>query len=112
MTYDIAKGEDRGRSMSADAYEPVNWADYDNAPSTQRYELGGWEEDISTDAIPDKYILTISRDGEEFAVIIHRTCKGTYPLDGEVAEQKIQDGALIVAALNAYELNNAHRGTL
>src|SRR5690606_7487606 len=47
------------------------------------------DEDISTDAVTDKFILTIlDEDGEEFATIVHRTCDGRFPLDGDVAEQK------------------------
>lgn len=51
---------------------------------------------------PDKHILTI-RDphGEEYAVIVHRTIGGKYPVDGALAEAKRAQAAHIVEALNA-----------
>jgi len=63
----------------------------------------GWEdfeEDESTDAIPDKYILTIECDGEEYASIVHRTVGGLYPIDGELANEKRAHAQRIVDALN------------
>ena len=35
------------------------------------YRWSDFEEDISTDAIPDKYIITITQDWEEIATIVH-----------------------------------------
>lgn len=70
----------------------------------------GWldfEEDESSDSIPDKYILTIGTFNEhhefvdEIAIIVHRTAGGQYPLDGELAESKRKDAQRIVDALNA-----------
>lgn len=70
-----------------------------------QYDWVGWEDepgmtgDGSGD--PEKHFLTI-RDpgGEELALIVHRTVGGKYPLDGEVANEKITDADMIVAALN------------
>jgi hypothetical protein len=60
-----------------------------------------FEEDQSTDNIPDKYILTIAGpDDEELAFIVHRTCGGRFPLDGEVANRKRETAQRIVDALN------------
>lgn len=67
-----------------------------------KYQWFDFTRDESTDAIPDKYILTIAdADGEEIAVIVHRTLDDTFPLDGRLAEKKRQDATLIVRALNA-----------
>ena len=63
------------------------------------YRWSDFEEDISTDAIPDKYIITITQDGEEIATIVHRTCGGVYPLNGEVAKKKEYIAHRIVRAL-------------
>lgn len=67
----------------------------------------GWAdftEDESTDAIPDKFILTITdEDGEEFATIVRRTVDGEYPLDGGLASQKRANAQRIVNALNREE---------
>lgn len=66
------------------------------------YEWRDFEEDDSTDEIQDKFILAIvDEDGEEVAVIVHRTCDGRHPLDGPVAERKRQNAERIVNALNA-----------
>lgn len=50
---------------------------------------------------PDKHILTIRRDGEEYAIIVHRACYGRYPLDGVVADAKRSRAQHIVDTLNA-----------
>lgn len=56
-------------------------------------------EGVVTD--PDKHILTIADpDGEELAVIVHRTCNGKYPVDGDLANAKRRRAAVIVAALD------------
>lgn len=68
---------------------------------TARYAWHDFEEDESTDAIPDKYVLTITEDGEEFATIVHRTTDGAYPIDGPLAERKRRNAARIVRLLNA-----------
>lgn len=60
-----------------------------------------FQEDESTDAIPDKYILTITKHGEEFATIVHRASEA-YPIDGNLANQKRENAQLIVDALNTY----------
>lgn len=50
----------------------------------------------------DKYILTITNDaGDEVAVIVHRTCGGKYPLDGEVADRKRHNAKLIVQTMRS-----------
>lgn len=65
------------------------------------YQWFDFEEDVSTDAIPGKHILTIAdADGEEVAVIVHRA-SDMFPLDGPVAAQKRWNAQKIVNALNA-----------
>src|SRR4051794_23896356 len=55
---------------------------------------------------PDKHILTIAIGlgtiswPEEIAVIVHRTCDGKYPIDGDLANRKRRHAQIIVAALN------------
>lgn len=74
----------------------------------EQYDWVGWEAepemtgDGSGD--PEKHFLTI-RDpgGEEYAVIVHHTVFGKYPLDGPLAEQKCMNAQNIVDALNAQE---------
>lgn len=61
-----------------------------------------WEVDESSDAIEGKYMITIDRDGEEIAVIVHRTCGGRYPLNSNMAMSKVRDADMIVGALNAH----------
>ena len=72
---------------------------------TTRYDWIDFEEDDSTDAVPDKFVLIIRQDEAEFATIIHRTVGGKYPINGELAEQKRRNAELIVAALNNGEEN-------
>lgn len=66
-----------------------------------------WEEfelDESSDAIAGKYLITIhDGNGEEVAVIVHRTCEGRFPLDGTVAGAKRDHAQRIVNALNRAE---------
>lgn len=69
------------------------------------YGYTGWQseedEDVQ-DARPGVYWITIfGPDGEEDAVIIHRTVGGQFPLDGDLAKSKMERAAKIVAALNA-----------
>jgi hypothetical protein len=62
----------------------------------------GWEDfepDVSTDAIPDKYILTITLDGEEVAVIVHRATEA-HPYDGGLMQEKRRRAQEIVETLN------------
>jgi len=68
-----------------------------------RYAWQDFEEDQSTDAVPDKYVLTITEDGEEYATIVHRTVGGKYPLDGEMARHKRARAERIVFLLNFEE---------
>lgn len=49
---------------------------------------------------PDKYILTLRRNGEEYALIVHRTCDGLYPLNGPLARQKVHDAEILCETLN------------
>lgn len=76
--------------------------------SPERYDWVGWEAEPETtgdgSGDPEKHFLTI-RDpgGEEYAVIVHRTVGGKYPLDGPLAEQKCVNAQNIVDALNAQE---------
>lgn len=75
-------------------------------PTPAKYGWSDFEEDVSTDAIPDKFILTIGELDEdgyldgEIAIIVHRTCNGKFPLDGPVAEAKREQARMIVSALN------------
>ena len=66
------------------------------------YDWTGWEsEEEPTDgpARQDTHFITIREDGEELAVIIHRTCGGQFPLDGELAKSKEAAADRIVAGL-------------
>lgn len=69
------------------------------------YSWSDFELDESSDAIPDKYILTIWESAgafqDELAVIVHRTCNGKYPLDGELANQKRSNAIDMVRMLNS-----------
>ena len=58
------------------------------------------DADMAGGGDPEKFFLTIAKDGEEYAVIVHRVCGGKYPLDGDIAEQKRKDAQYIVDALN------------
>lgn len=71
--------------------EVFSWTDFQ--PETETTGDGSGD--------PDKYILTITEDGEEYAVIVHRTCGGRYPLDGELAESKRSRAQRTVELLNA-----------
>lgn len=67
------------------------WNDFEREP-----EITG---DGSGD--PDTWYLTIrDEDGEEIAVICHRTVDGKYPIDGDVANRKRHNAQVIVDALN------------
>lgn len=63
------------------------------------YDWTDFEEDESSDAIPDKWILTIREGGEELAVIVHRHSE-RYPIDGVLADEKRERAQFIVDALN------------
>jgi len=68
------------------------------------FDWTGWEsEEEATDgpARPDTHFITIREDGEEIAIIVHRTCDGEFPLDGEEAKSKEVMADRIVAALLA-----------
>ena len=79
-----------------------------------KYGWFDWEEDEEREGV---YFLTISTlrydcgccdagcQGEEIAVIVHRTCGGRFPLTGEAAMAKVEQAKMIVAALNAYKEN-------
>lgn len=63
------------------------------------YSWFDWEESVD---VAEMYYLTIvDSEGEEYALIAHRTCNGDYPLDGELAESKRERAQFIVDALNA-----------
>lgn len=76
--------------------------DDETDPHPPAYHWLGWEsEDEYPPGRPDTYFLTICYpDGEEMAVIVHRTVGGKFPLDGEVAKRKEADAQRIVDALN------------
>jgi hypothetical protein len=62
------------------------------------YDWIGWEEGEELNPPePGKRWLTITEDGEEMAIIVHRH---TGRNDGELMTQKIRDAQAIVAALN------------
>lgn len=70
------------------------------------YTWTGWEAEVDNDNDDDRvgvYYLTI-RDpaGEEYAVIMHRTVGDRYPLDGDVAQEKVRRATRMVDALNDY----------
>jgi hypothetical protein len=71
------------------------------------YQWLGWEPETdlgNPDDRQDVYFLTIAdADGDEQAIIVHRTCDGRYPLDSETAWRKEERAARIVAALNAQD---------
>lgn len=70
-----------------------DWIDFEPEPDL----TGDGEGD------PDKHIILIREDGEEFATIVHRTCGGKYPLDGPTAEEKRRNAEHMIDALNAYD---------
>lgn len=60
------------------------------------------EEELGSDGRAGVYWLEIfGPDEEEYAVIIHRTVGGQFPLDGTVAKEKEARAQKIVDALNA-----------
>jgi hypothetical protein len=78
------------------------------------YDWTGWEsEEEATDgpARPDTHFITIREDGEEIAVIVHRTCDGEFPLDGEEAKSKEALAERIVAALRGASEPESVAGT-
>ena len=82
-------------------------SDTDPDKETEEYPAAyhwlGWEaEEDFEPGRPDTYFLTICNpDGEEIAVIVHRTVDGQFPLDGELAKIKEREAQHIVDALNA-----------
>jgi hypothetical protein len=58
---------------------------------------------------PEKHILTIVEDpggaNEELAIIVHRICGGTYPINGALAHQKRLVGQHIVEALKRHPID-------
>lgn len=69
------------------------WFDFEPEPQTTGDGSGD----------PDKQILTIATDdGEELAVIVHRTCHGGFPIDGPTANHKRALAEHIVTTLNTY----------
>ena len=74
--------------------------------STTRYGWSDFEEDESTDEIPEKFVLSIGRlddrghlSDDPMAVIVHRA-SAAFPIDGDVANAKRADAQMIVDALN------------
>lgn len=82
-------GDEDGTEAVEDPYPPA-------------YHWLGWESEADFEpGRPDTYFLTICHpDGEEYAVIIHRTVDGQFPLDGDVAKRKEADAQRLVDALN------------
>jgi hypothetical protein len=78
-----------------------------DAPPNDTYTWIGWESeaDLGNDDDRDDvyYITIINPEGDEYAIIVHRTCDGKYPLDGPGAQSKVRRAEHIVAALNRDE---------
>jgi hypothetical protein len=83
---------DGTKANSNDEDGPFGWWDFDAEPDVTGDGSGD----------PDKFFITITAHGEEFASIVHRTCGDKYPLNGELAKQKRENAEFIVAALNDY----------
>ena len=68
------------------------------------YQVLGWAEETelgNDDDRRDVWFLTIAdREGEELATVIHRTCAGRYPIDGDAANQKVNLANWIVDCMN------------
>ena len=73
------------------------------------YDWWGWQAETEMENDDDRqnvHFLTIVEHGEEYAVIMHRTCPDEngvekYPLDGPYAREKLKRAQRIVDALNA-----------
>lgn len=68
-----------------------------------KWTWSGWEAETdlgNDDDRKDAHFLTIAEDGEEIAVIMHRTCGGKHPLDGALAKRKEAYAEYIVDVLN------------
>jgi hypothetical protein len=67
-------------------------------------QLFDWEqEDEGREGV---YFLTIADfDGDEVAIIVHRVCNGRYPLDGELAKQKVRNAKMLIEAWNYMSLH-------
>lgn len=68
-----------------------------------RYTATYWQDESD---LPDgregvHYIQILDPEGEEYAVIIHRTSKGLYPIGGRSANEKLERSLEICEALNA-----------
>jgi hypothetical protein len=87
------------------AHVPQIRSNHDDRPSAgdDRYARIDFEKECSTDAILDKFVLTITEEDEDIAVIVHLTNDGGLPLDGKLAERKRQMAARIVSLRNADE---------
>lgn len=87
----------------------IAWTVEGDAPAKEspgKYDWVGWEAEPETtndgSGDPEKHFLTVrDPEGEEYALIVHRTVGGKYPLDGDLAQEKIAKAKNIVAALNA-----------
>jgi hypothetical protein len=70
-----------------------------------RYGWTDWqseEEELGSDGRKGVYWIEIfDPQGEEYAVIVHRTVGGLFPLDGSVAKEKEARAQQIVDALNS-----------
>ena len=84
----------------------VSDSDPDNEPE-DKFTWNDWqseEEELGTDGRVGVYWIEISDpNGEEYAVIVHRTVHGQFPLDGPVAKEKEERAQKIVDALNAQQ---------
>lgn len=73
---------------------------------TAQYGYTDWqrEAEVAADGRKDvHYIEILDPDGEELAVIVHRTEGGEYPLEGPVAVAKMMRAEKMVGVLNSWE---------
>lgn len=93
---------ERARELAAVIVSDTEPEEPDTNEYPTAYHWLGWESEADFEpGRADTYFLTICHpDGEEMAVIIHRTVDGEFPLDGIVAKSKEADAQRIVDALN------------
>lgn len=65
------------------------------------YSIEDWQEECEGRKDDPWFLTILDPDNEEYAIIIHRTCNGRFPLDGELANSKVRRAHRIMNALNA-----------
>lgn len=106
--------ERAGRMMATAAFIPelaAIIASEDTAPALDQgdeseggYDFTDWQSEAAGTADGREgvhYIEIRDPDGEEAAIIVHRTIDGQFPLDGPAAAAKMQLAETIVDALNS-----------